>query len=312
MLANLLPGIRDLRAPLAAGYLWLFAAWLTFHDAVPSRTEAGGVVEAVYDLTNFASGIGLAVALSFVAYIVGSLSEAVSHQLVQSHTHASPPDPFEETFVGLTWGRPLSFTADVVLRDKAEETLREVRTIPGIDEKWWYANAQGLGASLGWSSGKDAREAVREVEMDPIAIYEETGSGTFSYRNVWYISLNSMHRALIEEMPLLARRLIGKESDLFATVDRIQSEAEFRFAIFLPFLALSVVCAIFLGPIWVKPIIFLAGIALAAAIYAQGMSRRRAANDTLADIARIERVEFPTIERLRRKSQELKAASGAF
>jgi hypothetical protein len=28
MLMNLLPGLRELRAPLVSGYLWLISAWL--------------------------------------------------------------------------------------------------------------------------------------------------------------------------------------------------------------------------------------------------------------------------------------------
>ena len=73
MLMNLLPGLRDLRAPLAAGYLWLIGLWLLLVDAVPSRSKATGVVAHVYTLTHdLGHGVVLA-AISFAAYLVGSI-----------------------------------------------------------------------------------------------------------------------------------------------------------------------------------------------------------------------------------------------
>jgi hypothetical protein len=77
MLAALLPGLRELRAPLAAGYLWLLAVWLAFADAFPSRDAATGALAHVYELNDGARAIGLGVALSFLAYLVGALSEAL-------------------------------------------------------------------------------------------------------------------------------------------------------------------------------------------------------------------------------------------
>ena len=49
MLASLLPGLRDLRAPLAAGYVWLAAGWLYFAPQLPaSVNEADGVLKDIY------------------------------------------------------------------------------------------------------------------------------------------------------------------------------------------------------------------------------------------------------------------------
>jgi hypothetical protein len=39
VLAGLLPGVRELRAPLAAGYLWLLYGWLTAANSFPSAGE---------------------------------------------------------------------------------------------------------------------------------------------------------------------------------------------------------------------------------------------------------------------------------
>lgn len=72
MLAGLLPGLREIRGPLASGYLWLLFGWLVFEDDV---STAGGAIERLVDLGAVVSPAAVAVAASFAAYLVGSLSE---------------------------------------------------------------------------------------------------------------------------------------------------------------------------------------------------------------------------------------------
>ena len=75
MLASLLPGLRDLRAPLAAGYLWLAAGWLYFAPRLPaSVNDAHGVLKDIYRVVDVSSPVAVGVGLTFVAYMVGMLS----------------------------------------------------------------------------------------------------------------------------------------------------------------------------------------------------------------------------------------------
>ncbi len=74
-LGSLLPGLREVRAPLAAGYLWLLALWLFYGGDNPDRSDARGLIERLYELEGLVSEIGLAVAVSFLAYLVGTLTE---------------------------------------------------------------------------------------------------------------------------------------------------------------------------------------------------------------------------------------------
>jgi hypothetical protein len=77
MLLNLLPGLRDLRAPLAAGYLWLAAGWLYFAPELPaSVNEAWGVLKDIYRVIQASSPVAVAAGLTFVAYVIGILSAA--------------------------------------------------------------------------------------------------------------------------------------------------------------------------------------------------------------------------------------------
>ena len=68
MLANLLPGLRDLRAPLAAGYLWLAAGWLYLAPQLPaSANDATGVMKDIYRVVDASEPVTIAAGLTFVA-----------------------------------------------------------------------------------------------------------------------------------------------------------------------------------------------------------------------------------------------------
>jgi hypothetical protein len=82
VLANVLPGLRDLRVPLAAGYVWLLALYLAVEPYVPDRAEAHGVWDSLLRIHEAAGVVGVGVAASFVAYLVGSISVAIWNVLV--------------------------------------------------------------------------------------------------------------------------------------------------------------------------------------------------------------------------------------
>src|SRR4051812_32611317 len=72
MLTNLLPGFRELRAPLAAGYLWLAAAWVLWTPIC----EDSELTRSACRLDSLVSGLGFAAVASFAAYLLGALSIA--------------------------------------------------------------------------------------------------------------------------------------------------------------------------------------------------------------------------------------------
>jgi hypothetical protein len=81
MLAGLLPGLRQVRTPLAVGYLWLLNLWLLLADYLP-RKAAGGVVGQIFELGGLpGKGVVLA-ALTFIAYLIGSSLNVLSPTLV--------------------------------------------------------------------------------------------------------------------------------------------------------------------------------------------------------------------------------------
>jgi hypothetical protein len=75
VLASLLPGLRDVRTPIAVGYLYIVLGWLSFSGQLTAVSKDDSPVPAA--LRQLLQGLGgrsavLAV-LSFIAYLVGAL-----------------------------------------------------------------------------------------------------------------------------------------------------------------------------------------------------------------------------------------------
>lgn len=70
---NLLPGLREIRTPLASGYTWLLALWFLLRDHVPDRAAASGLVLSSYQLLDVVGKPAALAAVSFVAYLMGLL-----------------------------------------------------------------------------------------------------------------------------------------------------------------------------------------------------------------------------------------------
>jgi hypothetical protein len=82
ILGSILPGAREIRAPLAAGFLWLLACWLVVRDEFErDGASTPGSVDALLDLKDQLGDAAFLGALTFVAYIVGSLWEPVARRL---------------------------------------------------------------------------------------------------------------------------------------------------------------------------------------------------------------------------------------
>ena len=90
MLTSLLPGLRELRAPLSAGAIWLLSIWLVAEPSVPTSEEATGFVASVYRLGGLLSALGLGAALAFAAYVLGSLSVFVFSGPLRGVIRTSP------------------------------------------------------------------------------------------------------------------------------------------------------------------------------------------------------------------------------
>jgi hypothetical protein len=79
ILSSILPGVRQLRAPLAAGYLWILFVFLVAH--LGSHRPHTDLADDLTRLAGAVSPAGLAVGVSFAAYLLGAFSQGLSRGL---------------------------------------------------------------------------------------------------------------------------------------------------------------------------------------------------------------------------------------
>ena len=270
MLTNLLPGIRDLRTPLATGYLWLLALWLwvpsQFKHAVPTTGIPGDITR----LAHYASRAGVGIAVSFAAYLVGVLSKSLNPPLVRLGTFSF----YAPSLITRgAYGQPL-FIAGVGFLDfwrrwfpvaaSVDETEKEREEL-AFNEKTVLVSARLSTAGL-YSLSDVTRRAA-----DDGTINKDARSKYNSY--------------LIREVPRLGNALVGKETELYSVYDRLISEYEFRIGIGAPLIALTITLAAQWSLLWL--LILLPVLVLLST----GSQQRMAAGDLLADAVRLKRID---------------------
>jgi hypothetical protein len=317
ILGSLLPGARETRASLAAGLLWLFAAWLAFHEAVPESDEASGAVAAVYELRDVLGPIPTAGGVALVAYLIGSLSVAAAAGVMQASAPAAarmfermrvmvnavraratgrarrPPPRVYDLPVAVPF---LSRGAAFELLLYAEAVMARVKEKLAPRSREWQD--QWVRDNLGGFEEYVLPEKFGGEYSGRWLVTDRSGFIRGTPRLALVVSAEQGAQTLFRDLNLLRRRLIGVDPELFATVDRYDAEAEFRIGTAWP-LALAVVVAAFgLGwPWWGSAAAAVLGVALCALVAAQGVARKRAANDLLVDMLRLNRLSHPVIER---------------
>ncbi|WP_410616469.1 hypothetical protein [Amycolatopsis sp. lyj-109] len=75
MLTSLLPGVREVRTPVASGFAWLLVGWLAIADHLPRSRPAQHVFATLWELGSYVGKGGLLVVVSFAAYLLGAFLE---------------------------------------------------------------------------------------------------------------------------------------------------------------------------------------------------------------------------------------------
>jgi hypothetical protein len=290
LLASAIPGVRDLRAPLVAGYLWLLVAWLALDPSTPLAQHTDpGVARSLVDLAETVGPAATAAGVSVVAYVVGALSVSLPGVI---GAFLQPP-----VLIG---GLSLSL-ADKPLDTEASLYPRDAKRVPGRLRRWLFRRTASLLSRIpgarrtfdvsfvgmtGWW-----RSRVRELEALERRISDaETAQGQIEIRDtLWEYASSNLDalptrppaleevretledrwaelplkdlRALLEhldnlglqirrELDLPNTLLVGDQPEIYAEADRARAEAEFRLALVLPSVALVVVLMAREGWLW--------------------------------------------------------------
>jgi hypothetical protein len=199
MLTNLLPGLRELRAPLAAGYLWLVCGWLIFHDLLTGQSK---LVHDVAPLVNWAGRPALAVAITFGAYLVGILSEAATTWLLQLVAKSEPS------------GLPIGDEGYNHLKELAVSIL-DARITSDEESRLALLSSPRTNEIAGLLDPRVPAEQRWRLMFDRIDVFA-------------YIA------SLAGDLALVPSRLIGQNNELYGMYDRLNAEAQFRAAVTVP------------------------------------------------------------------------------
>lgn len=248
VLVNALPGVRDVRAPVTAGYLWLLAAWLALDPDLNAEPN-DGLGHALHSLGDEIGVVGIGVAVSVAAYLIGVVSQEMSVRVL-----------------GRVVGRWL---------DEEKQALRNrIREL--FDGAVPAVKAAGL-------TPEDESERVAKIgERRKVA-----------------------SRDVIEELELPATLLVGSHEVLFAEVDRLHAEGDFRIAIVPPLVALTIVTAVASDSL-----AWLVALAPTAVIAWQGTRRRRQSERLIAQAIRSGRVDSPALQKHTEWVADLLAGDG--
>jgi len=283
LLSQLVPGFRELRAPLIAGYIWLFLLWLIFGESLPSESS-DPVFERAWEAGDAAGKVILGAAFSVIAYLVGSLIQSVTSRLVLSARYwpvigvwLAPRQTFPTTEVNVSSQARSENLRFVLVIGGAEPDFPgaggivglggppvgrgEIRRIQNIvdilehrelgpcrDALIQAVEGAGPKATASFRSTSDGRPLIEfPAEVDPEMSDIEQNQTFFRFE----IPRFDPQRNLLMEIPRLSSRLLELSPRFGDRVERIRSEAEFRQCIIWPLGCLSIALAITVNPFWI-------------------------------------------------------------
>jgi hypothetical protein len=77
VLASLLPGLRQVRTPLAVGYIWLLILWYIFGDYALSEASRN-LFSGIFELSALLGKGAVLAAITFTAYLIGTITKLYS------------------------------------------------------------------------------------------------------------------------------------------------------------------------------------------------------------------------------------------
>jgi hypothetical protein len=255
VLAHLLPGFREIRAPLASGYIWLLSLWIALADHIPNKKEAQGVWESAYHLSAIAGTTATLAAATFAAYLIGSLLEIRARSIVHWFR-------FSEWWWSLSRKtlKKGDFSDPRMLRWTSTSTT--ARGPANLHEPVGHYDSLTALRRPEWGS-----RASRSALID-LAVYIGHVGGPM-------VATPFVIGRFGDELDQLAIRLQAKNADLYSTYDRATAEADLRVNVGF---SLSCFMAVIAGK---SSPSFLLLIPCACLLIVRGQQKAREANDVL-------------------------------
>jgi hypothetical protein len=319
MLSSLLPGLRELRAPFAAGVLWMLAAWIHWEPFIPTAADAEkmpGLASSFYRLHGVLPDVALGAAAGFIAYLIGSLSEALlSDRLralfrVSLATENQILNPLTRLTVDAL--RRLARRTRTEIEAQLAPTGKSVADFLAVERE---ASLRREGEGM-WRRALSRIQSTELVQM----FFDKLGAERRRQQRQRRLIMRHAAAPPPEAMPerelaelaildldvVTTARLLGKDQELYSAIDRHRAEVEFRLGVIPPLFALFVTASLRLPQVWNSALVVSFGVAAAVGLYWDALKQQREANGLLVDAAAHRRVEFPSLERLRASAQHFR------
>jgi hypothetical protein len=289
MIASLLPGLRDLRTPLAAGYLWIVGLWLLIHQHVPKTVgNATGPIRSLYELGNIVGSTASLAALTFVAYIIGSLlsfrlgttTNSVFRVLVKMWTGGALP-------VDLSNMLQIFFNGAL-----AGQALRELSVL--------------LSGRFREAGPYLQQDDLREILLNrDLSLNRSSDLRRISDADTFEDLIRAYQFAIIDELSAVGIQLQARNRDFWDTYDRLQSEAHFRLAVSPPMVVIFCTLAAESGQF-----LWLALLVIPIILISSSIRTSIVASSTLIQAIALKMVEPPILEQLTEEIARKKGEEG--
>lgn len=335
-LGQFLPGFRRVRAPLFSGYLWLFAAWLLLGEGLPKADEE--VYVRVFEMAEAVGPVGLAIVASVAAYLLGSLVQAVIASLGYLLAMLKRTRGRRTWFLGLLGpvafldlqAAPFFAPIDIDWFDGDRETRSRL----------WDLASLKLGSKHDrlWSAIRRAEEKVTkelaemsviERERVHLSFEPDFGSGPEPVvrsfilqgpegfhnappREKLELPMFSAARDIFEERAAIKTLLVETTQQAGAEVERLYAEAELRFFLALPLIAvISVMAAQSHDGTWWFLLVLPAGLLLHAMVLNKHGGREMIEALRSRDSDELRKIT-PVFDRYNERAEQLAAAIERF
>lgn len=256
MLASVLPGLREIRAPLAAGFVWLALVWVCFAAYVPNADEATGLLQRVYNLSAYAGVPSTLAVVTFVAYLVGATWEVTAVGVKDRVRRALVRRFGEESWVARS-------TAIFFEGGYSPDTFVSKDTRVRLDA---YLDEKAARASM------DEKERAHRAAylLQTLKIAPSIDSDDLKRSSNYYSRL-----LLLDEIDGIARTLQLKNEALFSEYDRLRAEGRFRLRLTTPMSLLIIAAS------YQTSLLGVGLVVMPILLWSAGKANIRAANDLL-------------------------------
>ncbi|MEU6400720.1 hypothetical protein ABZ867_27535 [Streptomyces cinnamoneus] len=287
MLLTLLPGIRELRTPLAIGYIYLLTLTILLKGSVPRKEDATGPLQSIYEIAEWLGKPALLGISAFAAYLIGSILQV----------HGGSIFGLQARIVVASMRTP---AWQFFQKRKSEKHLREIigremETTPTKDERLRFAygpvarrrrnievRVEGGDTHILRSGG-----VMGLATLGMLAVYvHDRVSGTG-------IRWGEAYSTLTNDFTTLRTRLLVASKDLYGDYDRLSAEADFKVNVGISGVVLSSITGATLDDtrwlaVWVPM----------AILITRGLKALREATSVMAQAIIAEVVKSPKFEAL--------------